>query len=145
MIKAYRVFPSDRLTLVVAVDSDPPAIFEWYCNDRPVTLDRSRFQVRHNLNITTLTVESPEQGVYSCAARNPAGISKSYGYISVIDEEMKRKLFESSNESLTESMTSSGIVLQRPPKFISQIPHLTLKPGAEAILDVEVESSSPVK
>ena len=48
--------------------------------------------------------------------------------------------------STTSSTTSSGSKqLRRPPKFTSQIPHLTIRPGTEAILDVELESSSPVK
>uniref|UniRef100_A0A914YN72 Ig-like domain-containing protein n=1 Tax=Panagrolaimus superbus TaxID=310955 RepID=A0A914YN72_9BILA len=84
VIKAYRVASSDRLTLVVEVSSEPPALFEWFCNDKSVALNRQKFQVRHNLNVTTLTVENPAQGVYNCTARNPAGISKSYGYITVI-------------------------------------------------------------
>ena len=63
----------------------------------------------------------------------------------IIDNETRKKLLTGSEESLNESMTGSGVVLKRPPKFISQVPHLTLKPGAETILDVEVESSSPVK
>lgn len=83
VIKAYRVLSTDRLTLVVEVRSDPPAIFDWFCNDRPVALDRSRFFVRHAVNATTLTVMSPEHGVYSCSARNPAGVSKTYGFVSV--------------------------------------------------------------
>lgn len=31
VIKAYKILATDRLTLVVEVRSDPPAIFEWYC------------------------------------------------------------------------------------------------------------------
>uniref|UniRef100_A0A7E4VJ05 Ig-like domain-containing protein n=1 Tax=Panagrellus redivivus TaxID=6233 RepID=A0A7E4VJ05_PANRE len=147
VIKAYRVSQTDRLTLVVEVDSEPPALFEWFCNDRPVALDRARFHVRTNLNITTLTVDSPAEGVYSCAARNPAGTSKSYGYIAVIDEATRQKLLNSTEtlQTNTLSITQYGGVLARPPKFTSQVPHLTLKPGAEAILDVEVDSTSPVK
>uniref|UniRef100_A0AC34F962 Ig-like domain-containing protein n=1 Tax=Panagrolaimus sp. ES5 TaxID=591445 RepID=A0AC34F962_9BILA len=147
VIKAYRVASSDRLTLVVEVSSEPPALFEWFCNDKPVALNRQKFQVRHNLNVTTLTVENPDQGVYNCTARNPAGISKSYGYITVIDDQARRKLLTSSEEFLSTDVYTQNQqhVLQRPPKFISQVPHLTLKPGAEAIVDVEVESSSNVK
>uniref|UniRef100_A0AC35GSH2 Ig-like domain-containing protein n=1 Tax=Panagrolaimus sp. PS1159 TaxID=55785 RepID=A0AC35GSH2_9BILA len=112
VIKAYRVASTDRLTLVVEVSSEPPALFEWFCNDKP------------------------------------AGISKSYGYITVIDDQIRRKLLTSSDEFLAESETTTQNqqhILQRPPKFISQVPHLTLKPGAEGIVDVEVESSSNVK
>ncbi|KAK6056405.1 immunoglobulin I-set domain protein [Cooperia oncophora] len=83
VIKAYRILSTDTPTLVVEVASDPPAIFEWFCNDKSVQQDRRRFQARHGLNITTLTVHEPEQGVYKCTARNPAGTSTSYGYITV--------------------------------------------------------------
>uniref|UniRef100_A0A1I7WAP6 Ig-like domain-containing protein n=1 Tax=Heterorhabditis bacteriophora TaxID=37862 RepID=A0A1I7WAP6_HETBA len=83
VIKAYRVLSTDTPTLVVEVASDPPAIFEWFCNDKPVLQDRHQFHARHGLNITTLTIDHPEQGVYKCTARNPAGLSTSYGYISV--------------------------------------------------------------
>lgn len=85
MIKAYRILATDRLTLVVEVRSDPPAIFEWFCNDRPVgqQQDQDRYLVRHAVNATTLTIMSPEEGVYACSARNPAGTSKSYGYVTV--------------------------------------------------------------
>lgn len=55
-------------------------------NDRPVLSDRRKFATRHGLNITSLTVDKPEQGVYKCTARNPAGISTSYGYICVNGE-----------------------------------------------------------
>lgn len=34
---------------------------------------------------------------------------------------------------------------QKPPKFLNQVPHLTLKPGAEAVIDVEVESVGAVR
>ena len=95
IIKAYKILATDRLTLIVEVRSDPPAIFEWFCNDRPVTQDSSRYLVRHAANATTLTINEPEQGVYACSARNPgiivptksnqylAGVSKSYGYVTV--------------------------------------------------------------
>jgi hypothetical protein len=83
VIKAYKILATDRLTLVVEVRSDPPAIFEWFCNDRPVTQDNQHYLVRHAVNATTLTIEEPEQGVYACSARNPAGVSKSYGYVTV--------------------------------------------------------------
>ncbi|KAH7701386.1 Immunoglobulin I-set domain containing protein, partial [Aphelenchoides avenae] len=62
VIKAYRVLSTDRLTLVVEVSSDPPAIFEWSANDRLVAQDPRRFVVRHGVNVTTLSVEGPEQG-----------------------------------------------------------------------------------
>ena len=60
-MKAYRILASDRLTLVVEVRSEPPAIFEWFVNDVPVEHDRRRFRVRHGVNITTLMVCAPEQ------------------------------------------------------------------------------------
>ncbi|VDM48523.1 unnamed protein product [Toxocara canis] len=44
VIKAFRVLATDTLTLVVEVESDPPAIFEWFCNDRPVQQDKRRFK-----------------------------------------------------------------------------------------------------
>lgn len=84
---------TDKLTLVVEVLSHPPASFQWFCNDQPIEENASeqeekkeqkaQFTVRHGTNVSTLTVEGPPQGVYSCSARNPAGISKSYGYITV--------------------------------------------------------------
>lgn len=45
VIKAFRVLATDILTLVVEVQSDPPAIFEWFCNDRPVQQNRRKFKV----------------------------------------------------------------------------------------------------
>lgn len=36
VIKAYRVLASDTISLVVEVASDPPAIFEWFCNEKSV-------------------------------------------------------------------------------------------------------------
>lgn len=94
MIKAYRVRSTDRLTLVCEVLSQPPAVFMWSCNDMEVTvtegkegfsLGATKFFVRHGLNVSTLTIDCPQQGVYSCSAKNPAGISRSYGYITIDD------------------------------------------------------------
>ncbi|MCP9264542.1 Titin [Dirofilaria immitis] len=122
IIKAFRVLATDTLTLVVEVQSDPPAIFEWFYNDKPVQQNRRKFKARHGINITTLTVEGPEQGVYKCTARNPVGISTTYGYVTVNDESTDKS-----------------------PKFVQQIPNLTLRPGNEAVIDVEVEASPPAK
>ncbi|VDO57457.1 unnamed protein product, partial [Onchocerca flexuosa] len=36
-------------------------------------------------------------------------------------------------------------ITDTPPKFIQQIPNLTLRPGTEAVIDVEVEASPPAK
>ncbi|VDN00682.1 unnamed protein product, partial [Onchocerca ochengi] len=44
VIKAFRVLATDTLTLVVEVQSDPPAIFEWFCNDKPVQQNRQKFK-----------------------------------------------------------------------------------------------------
>uniref|UniRef100_A0A1I7RN68 Immunoglobulin I-set domain protein n=1 Tax=Bursaphelenchus xylophilus TaxID=6326 RepID=A0A1I7RN68_BURXY len=154
VIKAYSVLATDRLTLVVEVSSDPPAIFDWFCNDRPVSLDRRRFTVRHAVNATTLTVDGPDHGVYSCSARNPAGVSKTYGFVTVHDpaehreslldsassEEAARLFTEQQNIQVEKQQTS-----RRPPKFTNQIPNLTLKPGNEAIIDVEVDSNTWTK
>jgi hypothetical protein len=42
--------------------------------------------------------------------------------------------------------TSSSVRARRPPKFTLQIPpQLTVRPGSEVVIDVEVESGSPVK
>lgn len=41
--------------------------------------------------------------------------------------------------------SSQSKQLRRPPKFTSQIPHLTIRPGTEAIIDVELESGNPAK
>uniref|UniRef100_A0A914C898 Ig-like domain-containing protein n=1 Tax=Acrobeloides nanus TaxID=290746 RepID=A0A914C898_9BILA len=152
VIKAYRVLSTDRLTLVVEVLSDPPAIFEWFCNDRAVTQDRRHFVVRHSVNVTTLTVEGPEQGVFSCSARNPAGVSKSYGYVTVDDPKKHKTLVTETQETQETEYLVTDVKEQqvekqvkKPPKFLNQVPHLSVKPGAEAVIDVEVESSSPVK
>ncbi|EJD75389.1 immunoglobulin I-set domain-containing protein, variant, partial [Loa loa] len=151
VIKAFRVLATDTLTLVVEVQSDPPAIFEWFCNDRPVQQNRRKFKARHGINITTLTVEGPEQGVYKCTARNPVGISTTYGYVTVnappsyktwleqtheVNEETRMEIIDKENLQITTDM---------PPKFIQQIPNLTLRPGTEALIDVEVEASPPAK
>ncbi|KAL3986031.1 Immunoglobulin I-set domain family protein [Acanthocheilonema viteae] len=151
VIKAFRVLATDTLTLVVEVQSDPPAIFEWFCNDKPVQQNRRKFKARHGINITTLTVEGPEQGVYKCTARNPVGISTTYGYITVNAPPPYKTWLEQTHE-VNEAMnmeindkeniqTSTDI----PPKFIQQVPNLTLRPGSEALIDVEVEASPPAK
>uniref|UniRef100_A0A914ZQC4 Titin n=1 Tax=Parascaris univalens TaxID=6257 RepID=A0A914ZQC4_PARUN len=151
VIRAFRVLATDTLTLVVEVESDPPAIFEWFCNDRPVQQDRRRFKVRHGINITTLTVEGPEQGVYKCTARNPAGISTTYGYITVNAPPQYKKWVEQKHavviEEKVETVSSEriGITIRQAPKFVNQVPNLTLKPGVEAVIDVEVEASPPAK
>uniref|UniRef100_A0A915PVQ5 Ig-like domain-containing protein n=1 Tax=Setaria digitata TaxID=48799 RepID=A0A915PVQ5_9BILA len=151
VIKAFRVLATDTLTLVVEVQSDPPAIFEWFCNDRPVQQNRRKFKARHGINITTLTVEGPEQGVYKCTARNPVGVSTTYGYITVNAPPSYKTWLEQAHEVSEE--TNMEIVdkeniqtaVDVPPKFIQQIPNLTLRPGSEAIIDVEVEASPPAK
>ncbi|VDK72604.1 unnamed protein product [Litomosoides sigmodontis] len=154
VIKAFRVLATDTLTFVVEVQSDPPAIFEWFCNDRPVQQNQRKFKARHGINITTLTVEGPEQGVYKCTARNPVGISTTYGYVTVnapplhntwleqmhqIKEEMNVEIIDKENISKSEISTD------KPPRFIQQVPNLTLRPGNEALIDVEVEASPPAK
>ncbi|VDK48693.1 unnamed protein product, partial [Anisakis simplex] len=151
VIKAFRVLATDTLTLVVEVESDPPAIFEWFCNDRSVQQDKRRFKVRHGLNITTLTVEGPEQGVYKCTARNPAGISTTYGYITVNAQPQYQKWTQQKHAVVIEESyetTSSeqiGVTIKQAPKFVNGVPNLTLKPGAEAIIDVEVDAYPPAK
>ncbi|GMR58652.1 hypothetical protein PMAYCL1PPCAC_28847, partial [Pristionchus mayeri] len=147
VIKAYRVLSSDTLTLVVEVVSDPPAIFEWFVNDRPVLADRRRFSARHGLNITSLTVHSPEGGVYKCTARNPAGLSTSYGYVNISDPPRYEEWSESSRLARQEehSSRSSLVVINQAPRFLNQVPNLTLQPGCEAVLDVEVDANPPAR
>ncbi|KAL6741661.1 hypothetical protein Aduo_014893 [Ancylostoma duodenale] len=144
VIKAYRVLSSDTPTLVVEVVSDPPAIFEWFCNDRPVQQDRRRFQARHGLNITTLTVHQPEQGVYKCTARNPAGISTSYGYITVNFEHQKDE-WTIVERSMAKEEGQPTITIHRAPRFINQVPNLTIQPGSLAVIDVEVDADPPAR
>lgn len=165
VIKAYRVQSKDTLTLVVEVISQPAATFEWFLNDQPLTIPppnnesgggAGRYRVRHAGNVSTLTVEAPEQGVYSCAARNPAGVSKSYGYITV-DDSQSYKLGSSSEEEMSLTLPPPQARPQAeergrrkrrrvPPKFLSQVPHLVLRAGEEALIDVEVESGDlPVR
>ncbi|KAI1714221.1 immunoglobulin i-set domain-containing protein [Ditylenchus destructor] len=162
VIKAYRVQSTDKLTLVVEVLSHPPASFQWFCNDQPVgdnaseqEEQKAKFTVRHGTNVTTLTVEGPPQGVYSCSAKNPAGISKSYGYITVNDSKdyKNASVDEADLSSVTtvigpvaEDAPATKRLSKRPPRFLNQIPHFVLRPTDEAVIDVEVESSaSPVK
>ncbi|MFH4975810.1 hypothetical protein AB6A40_002519 [Gnathostoma spinigerum] len=151
VIKAYRVLETDVLTLVVEVESEPPAIFEWYCNDRPVLQDRQRFKVRHGINITTLTVEGPEQGVYKCTARNPSGVSTTYGYVKV-SAPPKPKTWRTQKredvtreETITNSLEKRKIKVNHAPRFVNQVPNLTLRPGTDALIDVEVEASPPAR
>ncbi|GMT09140.1 hypothetical protein PFISCL1PPCAC_437, partial [Pristionchus fissidentatus] len=147
VIKAYRVLSTDTLTLVVEVVSDPPAIFEWFVNDRPVLADRRRFSARHGLNITSLTVHSPEGGVYKCTARNPAGVSTSYGYVNISDPPKYEEWSESSRLARQEEHSSrtSLVVINQAPRFLNQVPNLTLQPGCEAVLDVEVDANPPAR
>lgn len=42
-------------------------------------------------------------------------------------------------------MTFQGLPAEMPPKFINQIPNLTLQPGIEAVIDVEVDAWPPAK
>uniref|UniRef100_A0A0N5AEP3 Ig-like domain-containing protein n=1 Tax=Syphacia muris TaxID=451379 RepID=A0A0N5AEP3_9BILA len=164
VIKAFRVLATDTLTLVVEVASNPPAIFEWYCNDRPIKQDRFRYKIRHGINITTLTVEHPEQGVYKCTATNPAGVSTTYGYVTVSGKfeaqtllycdciaEAPRYKTWTEQKSMTvteefEAIVEEGVEVVRigsQPKFVTQVPNLTLKPGTEAVIDVEVSAFPP--
>ncbi|VDM40900.1 unnamed protein product, partial [Toxocara canis] len=50
-------------------------------------------------------------------------------------------------EEKVETISSEriGVTVNQAPKFINQVPNLTLKPGAEAVIDVEVEASPPAK
>ncbi|KHJ91202.1 immunoglobulin I-set domain protein [Oesophagostomum dentatum] len=149
VIKAYRVLSTDTPTLVVEVASDPPAIFEWFCNDRPVQQDKRRFQARHGLNITTLTVHEPEQGVYKCTARNPAGTSTSYGYITV-NFEHKYEDWTVVERSMAKEEGQPTVTVHRAPRFTSQacaptVPNLTVQPGSHAVIDVEVDADPPAR
>ncbi|VDM99763.1 unnamed protein product [Thelazia callipaeda] len=151
VIKAFRVLTTDTLTLIVEVESDPPAIFEWFCNDRPVQQNRRKLKACHGINITTLTVEGPEQGVYKCTARNPAGVSTTYGYVTV-NAPPTYEQWSTQNKKGVEEMFNKAIDEQKirvvsdiPPKFVQQIPNLTLRPGIEAVIDVEVKASPPAK
>ncbi|XGW01071.1 hypothetical protein V3C99_013768 [Haemonchus contortus] len=144
VIKAYRILSSDTPTLVVEVASDPPAIFEWFCNDKPVQQDRRRFQARHGLNITTLTVHQPEQGVYKCTARNPAGVSTSYGYITVNFEHQYDE-WTIVDRSMVTQEGQTTVTVHRSPRFINQVPNLTVQPGSEVVIDVEVDADPPAR
>ncbi|KAK0408277.1 hypothetical protein QR680_003866 [Steinernema hermaphroditum] len=147
VIKAYRVLSTDTLTLVCEVSSSPPAMFDWFVNDRPANQDRKRFRVRHGLNISTLTVEGPEQGVYSCSASNPAGTSKTYGYVIVNESKTLKSIPASQRQLVSEEFMTQEMKekIGQPPKFRNQVPNLTLKPGTDAVIDVEVESSPGVR
>ncbi|TKR69826.1 hypothetical protein L596_021928 [Steinernema carpocapsae] len=147
VIKAYRVLSTDTLTLVCEVSSSPPAMFDWFVNDRPANQDRKRFRVRHGLNISTLTVEGPEQGVYSCSACNPAGTSKTYGYVIVNESKTLKNLPVSQRQVVNEEFLTTEMreKLGQPPKFRNQVPNLTLKPGTDAVIDVEVDSTPGVR
>uniref|UniRef100_A0A914S160 Ig-like domain-containing protein n=1 Tax=Parascaris equorum TaxID=6256 RepID=A0A914S160_PAREQ len=50
-------------------------------------------------------------------------------------------------EEKVETVSSEriGITIRQAPKFVNQVPNLTLKPGVEAVIDVEVEASPPAK
>ncbi|KAK6013400.1 immunoglobulin I-set domain protein, partial [Ostertagia ostertagi] len=144
VIKAYRILSTDTPTLVVEVASDPPAIFEWFCNDKSVQQDRRRFQARHGLNITTLTVHQPEQGVYKCTARNPAGTSTSYGYITVNFEHQYDEWTIVDRNMVTEEGQTT-VTVHRSPRFINQVPNLTVQPGSEVVIDVEVDADPPAR
>ena len=144
VIKAYRVKSSDRLTLVCEVTSQPPATLKWSCNDLPFEPDpksgvgklgSTGFMVQQGLNISTLTIEFPVQGVYSCSAENSAGISRSYGYITIDDS--KNYDIEAATEE--QQVAAVKQVVRRPPQFLNQIPHFVLKPDEEALIDVEVD------
>ncbi|KAJ1351970.1 hypothetical protein KIN20_008153 [Parelaphostrongylus tenuis] len=144
VIKAYRILSTDMPTLVVEVVSDPPAIFEWFCNDRPVQQDRRRFRARHGLNITTLTVKEPEQGVYKCTARNPAGVSTSYGYITV-NFEHQNDDWTIVEKSMATEEGQTSVTIHRAPRFVNQVPNLTVQPGTQVVIDVEVDAVPPAR
>ncbi|CAD6186690.1 unnamed protein product [Caenorhabditis auriculariae] len=140
VIKAYRVLSSDTVSLVVEVASDPPAFFEWFCNERSVLQDRGRFQVAHGINITRLIAQRPEEGVYKCVARNPAGMSTSYGYITVnFDRDL-----QSSLEDVSETRKAT-VTIHQAPRFISQVPNLCVTAGSAVVIDVEVDANPPAR
>uniref|UniRef100_A0A8R1HQD1 Ig-like domain-containing protein n=1 Tax=Caenorhabditis japonica TaxID=281687 RepID=A0A8R1HQD1_CAEJA len=141
VIKAYRVLASDTISLVVEVASDPPAIFEWFCNDKSVLQDRNRFQVGHGINISRLKVSQPEQGMYKCVTRNPAGVSTSYGYITVNAD---REHLSSSKEDVRLQRKHS-VTYHQAPRFLTQVPNLFVTAGSHVIIDVEVDANPPAR
>ncbi|PIC27588.1 hypothetical protein B9Z55_019795 [Caenorhabditis nigoni] len=141
VIKAYRVHSTDTISLVVEVASDPPAIFEWFCNEKSVLQDRNRFQVGHGINISRLKVSQPEQGVYKCVTRNPAGVSTSYGYISVNAD---REHLSSSKEDMRLQRQHS-VTYHQAPRFLTQVPNLFVTAGSNVIIDVEVDANPPAR
>ncbi|KJH41885.1 hypothetical protein DICVIV_12137 [Dictyocaulus viviparus] len=66
VIKAYRVLSSDTLTLVVEVVSDPPAIFEWFCNDKPVQqfLQTAYFMPTNTCDTCERYIQRPDDNIY---------------------------------------------------------------------------------
>ncbi|NP_001346724.1 Ig-like domain-containing protein [Caenorhabditis elegans] len=141
VIKAYRVHSTDTISLVVEVASDPPAIFEWFYNEKSVLQDRDRFQVGHGINISRLKVSRPEQGVYKCVTRNPAGVSTSYGYITVNAD---REHLSSSKEDMRLQRQHS-VTYHQAPRFLTQVPNLFVTAGSNVIIDVEVDANPPAR
>ncbi|KJH41886.1 immunoglobulin I-set domain protein [Dictyocaulus viviparus] len=109
-----------------------------------MTMDRRRFRARHGLNITTLTVKEPEEGVYKCTARNPAGISTSYGYIAVLERtilvEHRDEDWMLVEKSMATQENQAFVSIHRAPRFINQVPNLTVQPGSQVVIDVEVDA-----
>lgn len=133
--------------MLVRVRSDPPASFSWYFNDLLIPINSQAFVVRNAINASSLTIEEPKQGLYACAASNVAGTSKTYGFITV-----NCKCFGKLNilepihflDPKQQMPTGKPIkFIDKGIKFISQVPNLTLLPGAEAQFDIEVASQSP--
>jgi hypothetical protein len=62
-----------------------------------------------------------------------------------------QKLIEQQRKSIEEEVLISeererlGFPDRQPPRFVNQVPNLVLKPGVEAFIDVEVESSQPAR
>uniref|UniRef100_A0A0N4ZWN6 Ig-like domain-containing protein n=1 Tax=Parastrongyloides trichosuri TaxID=131310 RepID=A0A0N4ZWN6_PARTI len=152
VIQAYRVLATDKLTLLVEVESNPPAIFEWTINDCNVMYKNGKhISCRHGLNLSQLVVENPEEGIYACKANNGYGTSRSYGYVKVDNDVYKHKKFIPASRSLSQVSLDDKKYYDSPtnninlPSFINQVPNLMVNLGSEAVIDIEIDSTTPAQ
>uniref|UniRef100_A0A914MZ47 Ig-like domain-containing protein n=1 Tax=Meloidogyne incognita TaxID=6306 RepID=A0A914MZ47_MELIC len=91
-----------------------------------------------------MNIQNPLEGIYACAAKNSAGISKSYGYIKINDSQTQTE--ETSNLIIgilsppptPEPTTTHSKSTKRPPRFLTDVPNLVLINSETAVFDVEV-------